>query len=152
MRCHKVRCIDDALHLADEWGVAVTFGQPVGRGASDRRRGEYHHAAQRITIRPGMTSKQTLCTLTHELAHAFYGDQTSNSDIEARAWNWAARALVEPKRYAEAESLVGSHPGALAIELDVTVPVITAWQRLHLIPIRDANGIDHNVSKSKVFG
>lgn len=128
-RRFSIRSIDDALRLADEWGITVQWWMPTSQGASDRRRGEYHHDSKQITIRPGMTAKQVLCTLTHELAHAYYGDGISSPSREARAWDWAARVLVDPDAYAHAEQVVGPHPGALAVELSVTVPVIVAWQR-----------------------
>lgn len=106
-RRFSIRSIDDALRLADEWGAALQWGELTGCGASDRRRGEYHHDSRQIIVRPGMTGKQTLCTLAHELGHAYYGDHTSSSGVETRAWGWAARALIDPDRYARAERLVG---------------------------------------------
>lgn len=94
-------------------------------------RGCYDHANQTITLAPGLTRAQATSTLAHELGHAHYSDDATTPGREARAWQYAARLLITSDEYEAAERAVGCHPGALAVELGVTVPVIIAWRQLH---------------------
>ena len=63
-------------------------------------------------------------TLAHECGHAFHGhDWTRDHDRERderQADQYAARLLISVDDYADAETLVGEHPGAIARELGVT--------------------------------
>lgn len=49
---------------------------------------------------------------------------------ERQANEWAARLLISPGAYAEAESIRGPHPPSLAFEIGVTIELIHAFQRL----------------------
>ena len=69
--------------------------------------------------------------LAHEYAHFVYDDGCSSAAHERRAWEHAARMLITPADYARAERLVGSHPNAIAAELDLTSVVVRAWRRQH---------------------
>lgn len=120
----------DALHaLAERLGVHIQWhtGGPKGLWVSTHRI---------ITLREGMGHRKTRCTLAHELGHAVHNDQPAPSDYiynrqEARADRWAAGALITQSTYEEAEALVGSHAGALALELGVTTHIIHTWRELH---------------------
>lgn len=107
-------------------------------------RGELHPAdaagwfprSHRVLYRTGLSYTETLCAVAHELGHAYHGDDYAEDHLrdarqEARADRWAVRALITQRDYAEAEQLVGSHPGALAVELGVTVEYIHIWRGLH---------------------
>lgn len=107
-------------------------------------RGELHPAdlagwfprSRRVLYRDGLSYTETLCAVAHELGHAYHGDEYADDHLrgtrqEARADRWAARALITAKAYEQAEALVGSHPGALAVELCVTVEYIHIWRDLH---------------------
>ena len=86
---------------------------------------------QSIWLRPDLTDAETRSILAHELGHAplaHAGPQPAWA--EARAWRHAARLLVTDDVYAAAEAEHGPHFGALAVALDVTRDVITAYQAL----------------------
>jgi len=63
-------------------------------------------------------------TLAHELGHWHHGHDWTRDHDEARderqADQYAARLLISADAYADAESQVGEHLGALARELGVT--------------------------------
>lgn len=62
--------------------------------------------------------------LAHECGHAHHGHDWTREHDKARdeleADRYAARLLVSMDAYAEAEALVGCHPGAISRELRVT--------------------------------
>lgn len=80
-----------------------------------------------IIIRHGMSERRTVSTLAHELAHHHYGDTYCSPAVNRRAWRWAARFLIQPHEYADAENHHHS-PGAIAQHLGVTLDVIHALQ------------------------
>lgn len=82
-----------------------------------------------ITIRTGMDDAQTLCSLAHELGHAFYGHPPGHYGLhEVQADRFAARLLVSPVEYAAVEHIYGHHPARIAHELGVTVHIVETWQ------------------------
>lgn len=92
--------------------------------------------SRRILYNPHMSYQETICAVAHELGHAYYDDTCSDGTLrhlrqEARADRWAVRALITARAYEDAEHLVGSHPGALADELSVTVEYIKIWRDLY---------------------
>lgn len=104
-------------------------------------RGELHEEdiagffprSRRALYRLGMPYAETVCAVAHELGHAHYGDGISVDVVrdvrqERRADRWAARLLISEADYRMAEVLVGSHAGALAAELGVTVEFINIWR------------------------
>lgn len=94
-----------------------------------RRRGEYRDDEQVIRLNTSLTRDQATATLAHELGHAMFGDRCSTAAGERRAWEYGAALIVSPREYAHAESMVGCHPAALALELGVTPRLIEAWRR-----------------------
>lgn len=94
-----------------------------------RVRGHCLAREDRIILNRQLTFVQAASTGMHEFAHWSFGDLVSTPAAERRAWEYGASLLVEPAEYARAESIVGSDPRALALELDVTVRVIEAWRR-----------------------
>lgn len=92
------------------------------------RRGKCQVSSGIIVLNPRMTLAQAAATLSHEASHWAFGDRYSTPRIERRAWQYGAALLIEPWEYAAAESLVGCHPAALAIELGVTPRLIEAWR------------------------
>lgn len=92
--------------------------------------------SRRVLYAPDLAYAEALCAVAHELGHAYHQDDYADDHLrdarqEARADRWAVRVLVTQKAYAEAEQLVGSHPGALALELGVTVEYVHIWRDLH---------------------
>lgn len=116
------------LRLADEQRLRV-----VERPG--RTRGGFDPSTRTIRLSPGMTRRTTRSVLAHELGHAQLGHIPPTSAAiraqqERRADEWAARRLISPLAYAEAEKLRGPHLASLAFELEVTVELVTAFQRL----------------------
>lgn len=107
-------------------------------------KGELHPAdaagwfprSRRVLYREGLPYVEQLCAVAHELGHAYYEDDYAEDHLrdsrqEVRADRWAARVLISGSAYMAAEALVGSHPGALASELGVTVEFIHIWRGLY---------------------
>lgn len=92
--------------------------------------------SRRVLYRLGMSFSETICAIAHELGHAAFGDEYSedllrDSRQEVRADRWAVGVLISKSAYEHAERIVGSHSGALAAELDVTVEFVDIWKSLH---------------------
>lgn len=98
-------------------------------GAIGRRHGQYELQADRITLNWLLTRRQAISALAHELGHQAFGDSCSTPPVEERADEYAASMLITPTMYRRAEELVGSHCGALAVELEVTPRLVEAWRR-----------------------
>lgn len=91
-----------------------------------------------ILLAPGLHPVEQRCTLAHELGHATHGHHAGASGWlharqERQADQFAATLLISPIEYELAERLYGHAPGLLARELDVTVNIVTTWQRLNAI-------------------
>lgn len=110
-------------HCAD-LGIGVEW-QDLG----SRRRGEYHWTGDRIVLSLRLNRRQATATLAHELGHQHFGDRCTTTAGERRAWEYGAALLISPAEYRRAETLVGHHLSALAIELEVTPKLIEAWRR-----------------------
>lgn len=93
------------------------------------RRAEYRHGANLIRLSLLMTRRQAIGALAHEAGHHAFGDTCSTPATERRADEYAAAFLITPAEYRAAESVVGHHVNALAIELEVTPRIIKAWRR-----------------------
>lgn len=120
--------MDQLFRLIEEHGLRVI----ESRG---RTPGGFDPHSRTIRIAPGMSERTTRSVLAHELAHAVLGHLPRTSRItregqELRADEWAARLLITPAAYAAAEATRGPHPSSLAFELDVTVELVFAFQRL----------------------
>jgi hypothetical protein len=120
---------DELLDTLDLLGVRVTIVD-----LPPDRDGEYEHGLRIVRLRPGMARRLHRSVLAHECAHAVYGDVPLRDPHhaerqETRADEWAARTLVSVDDYARAESIHDGHVDAMALELDVTVDLIRAFQR-----------------------
>jgi len=120
--------MEQLLRLVEQHGLRLV----ERRGSS---RGGFEPATATIRIDPGMSSRATCSVLAHELAHAVLGHVPTSDDAvrdrqEHRADEWAARLLITPRSYADAEELRGAHPASLAFELGVTIEIVLAYQRL----------------------
>lgn len=116
------------LHLADAQRVRV-----VERPG--RTRGGYDPTTRTIRLAPGMSARTTRSVLAHELGHACLGHlpattSATRTQQERQADEWAASRLITPRAYAEAEEVRGPHLASLAFELDVTIELVEAYQRL----------------------
>jgi Zn-dependent peptidase ImmA (M78 family) len=117
------------LDLAWERGLTVEWDPRLG----DYLRGLYDHASRTIILNSRLPVRALRCTLAHELGHAWYGhrwtgDPHADQRAEELADEHGTQLLIAPAEYARAERLVGPEAGALALELDVTVWMVRAWQ------------------------
>lgn len=115
------------LRLAEEHSVRVVERTGETRGGFDP-------TTRTIRVQPGMSARTTRSVLAHELAHAALGHAPATSPAvreqqERQADEWAARLLISPRAYAQAEELRGPHLASLAFELDVTIELVVAYQR-----------------------
>ncbi|MBO9625280.1 MAG: ImmA/IrrE family metallo-endopeptidase [Microbacterium sp.] len=122
--------MDQLLRLAEEHGLHIVERAGRTRGGFDPR-------SRTIRLDPGMSARTTRSVLAHELAHAVLGHTPTSQPTlrerqERHADEWAARLLITPAGYARAETVRGEHAPSLAFELDVTVELVLAFQRLLL--------------------
>ncbi|MDO5373507.1 MAG: ImmA/IrrE family metallo-endopeptidase [Corynebacterium glutamicum] len=95
--------------------------------------GMYLHHRRVILLRKNLDYWKRRSVLAHELAHAFYRDEThGDTRLEKRANEYAALLLISKDEYRAAELLHGPHPGAIAHELGVTPDVINTWRDIHM--------------------
>lgn len=84
-----------------------------------------------IYLRRGMSERQALPAVLHEREHWRAGHEGHQPLlVEERIRRLVACQIIDPGDYAAAERLVGNLSGALAVELDTTVPVVDAYQRV----------------------
>lgn len=122
--------IEDLIELASRLDVRVAWVRldgEAGRWVPDR---------SMILLDSRLVAREEVCTLAHELGHAFHRHPASGSsgpraDVEAQADEYAAMLLISAEDYRRAEVEVGcSHPGALAEVLDVDARIVEARQRI----------------------
>lgn len=119
--------IYDALDALD---VQVKYAElPADRD------GEYIHRRRLIRLQRGMAQRLHRSVLAHETAHAVFADVPSrfgpvNGKQERRADEWAALRLIDIDEYKHAEAIHHGHVEAMAVELNVTVDLVEAFQRI----------------------
>lgn len=122
--------MEDLLQYAAGLGLRVQF-RDLGRV----RNGEIHSSGL-VIINDRRSMAQQRVTLAHECGHHVHGhDWTSAHDRardEREADTYAARLLITPEAFAEAESLVGCRDAALARELHVEPKHIVLWRESYL--------------------
>jgi hypothetical protein len=101
------------------------------------RDGEYIHRRRLIRLQEGMPERLHRSVLAHECAHAVFEDVPSkfgpvNAKQERRADEWAALRLMSIEAYRHAETLHQGHVEAMAVELNVIVDLVEAFQRILL--------------------
>lgn len=113
----------------------IAVARDLGLQVVERKgptRGGYHDGHKLIRINPGQSWRVTRSYLAHEVGHAVFRDTPSpygpvRMKQERRAWAWAARYLITPEAFAEAEHARGGHAPAMAYDLGVTVELIDAF-------------------------
>lgn len=118
--------MDDLLAQVHAMGLHVKFDK-LGR-----RHGEIHSSGL-IIINEERSVKAMRITLAHEAGHAYHGHDwtVARHDVlrdERQAKTFAARLLVSPEAYRDAEREVGTDPRHLARRLDVTAELIELWR------------------------
>lgn len=123
----------ELVAIAEDHGVDVVI---TAKWLKPWELGGWFPQYKRIHVRPGMGPINHLCTLAHEIGHAVLGHFSQpppwlHDRQERAADEWAAKKLIPLENYEEAENLVGSHDGALAKELGVTVGYINTWRSIY---------------------
>lgn len=100
-------------------------------------KGRWYSDTRTISLRKHLHPIAYRCTLAHELGHAICGH-----DGKAEGWFkerqeheadvWAANLLIEQADYMDAELIHSSSPGAIALELGVTVHFVEIWRATHI--------------------
>lgn len=122
------------MDCCDEHGLRVRWAD-----LGPTRYGQYRSSLRLIELNQHCNLRQLVPALAHEFAHFIYDDECSTPANERRAWEHAARMLISAEEYARAECIVGSHPNAIASELDLTPVLVDAWRRQHRAA-READG------------
>lgn len=120
--------LHDLLKLAEDLGLTVIERRGLKLGG-------YHHGSTSIRLNPDLPRRVARSVLAHEIAHHVFGDVPTvygpaRAKQERRADEWAALHLIDPHRFAEVEKIRGNHPASIAYDLDVTVELVTAFQRV----------------------
>lgn len=99
--------------------------------------GYYDHEHKIIYISDRLPARWRVATLAHEYHHHLRGHTGPQPQhVEDSVDEAAAKMIIDPDAYARAETAVGSHPGALAVELDTPKWIVEAWQRILARSIR----------------
>ena len=116
--------------------LAATHGITITTHTGGEK-GRWYSNTRTISIRRDLGWVNSRCTLAHELGHAFCGH-----DSKAEGWfkerqeheadTWAANLLIEQADYMDAELIHSSSPGAIALELGVTVHFVEIWRATHI--------------------
>ena len=114
----------ELIHIATCMGIRVHFAHIDN---APELNGYFLPRRRIIVIRITLTPVEKRSVLAHELAHAYYGDACSDGPEERRAQRHAAMLLITPEAYAAAEA-IDPHPAAIAEELGVTLPIVTAYR------------------------
>ena len=115
--------------------LAATHGITITTHTGGEK-GRWYSNTRTISIRRDLGWVNARCTLAHELGHAICGH-----DSKAEGWfkerqeheadTWAANLLIGQDEYMDAELIHGSCPGAIALELDVTIHLVNIWASHH---------------------
>lgn len=118
------------LERADRLGVRVEDDHTGRLHAGDL--GGWFPDEKLIVLCPTLGPINRVHTLGHELGHATYGDPAGHHPRhEHRADLFAAQLLIDPRQYAELETIYEGHTGAIAAEMGVTVSLLTTWKDHH---------------------
>lgn len=96
--------------------------------------GCYYDALGLIVLHDKLNARQRLCTLCHELIHARHHDPGYGSQYgikcERRCRRETALALISPVDYGIAETVYEGNTWMMAVELGVTVQVLSDYRQL----------------------
>nr|WP_240921360.1 ImmA/IrrE family metallo-endopeptidase [Microbacterium excoecariae] len=99
--------------------------------------GDFQPSTGRLRLQEGLPHRIERSVLAHELAHVIYGDTpTPFGPVawkqERRADEWAALRLISKEDYKLAELVRDGHAPAMAHDLDVSLDLVRAYQRVLL--------------------
>lgn len=118
--------LDELISVVEATGFTVAWG------AFRQSNGGYHSPTRTIWLDQTLdhTPRRAVSVLAHEFAHALEGhDGIQPRAIERRCDEIAARILIDPEAYAEAERLHGYNKAAIAEELGVASFIVSAYRR-----------------------
>lgn len=122
----------DVIDHAASLGLGVKF-EELGRRTAEIR------ANRVILVNKRRVPSIQRMAIAHECGHWFHGhDWTRDHDRprdERQADVYAARLLISPAEYRDAERVAGPHVGALARELNVTVLLVNLWRESYLAEV-----------------
>ncbi|GAA6123991.1 hypothetical protein BPY_20990 [Bifidobacterium psychraerophilum] len=121
--------VEDLLRHAEQLGVKLVE-HPLPKGYC----GFYLHPQRIICLDSGLSQRQYLCTLQHELIHAEFRDDgcSPTGKPELRARRETASRLIDLREYAACENEYSNDLFHIALELDVTKQVIEDYRELVL--------------------
>lgn len=127
---------DAALKFFYDTIEAMGYRVEFGEMPSDRD-GETIHERKLVRIQWNLSPRPYRATVGHECAHVVFQDRPSrfgpvHAKQERRADEWAAMRLVSIDEYRDAEHRYDGNVEAMAIDLNVTVDIIEALQRVLL--------------------
>lgn len=120
------------------WGMLDSMGVDVEyTDLPNDRDGEYLHDHSLIRLQRDMPTRLHRSVLAHECAHAVFADVPSmfgpvNRKQERRADEWAALRLISVDQYKRSEALHHGRADAMAVEMNVTLRLVEAYQRVLL--------------------
>lgn len=119
--------LDDLITVVEATGFTVHWAQ------LSRSSGYYDATTKTIWLANSLdsTPRFAISVLAHEFAHALEGhDGPQPMAVERRCDEIAARIIIDPEAYAEAERLHGGYnKAALAEELGVASFIVSAYRR-----------------------
>ncbi len=118
------------------WNLATDLGLTVVERRGVHRSG-YRPGDNTIHLTPGMRGRVLRSVLAHEIAHHVLGHHPTDfgpirKRQEAEANRWAARHLITPEAYAEAERDRDGHLPSMAFDLNVSDELV-AIDRQYLL-------------------
>lgn len=92
--------------------------------------GYYAHEAKTVVLDVNLSPRELLTVLAHEVGHAVYGhDRADVPFFERAADQWAARALIDPERWAD-HVTVSESTEWLAQCFGVKEEVVTTYKQI----------------------
>jgi len=125
--------VKDLIAHAAQLGVSVHVAHIDGP-----QRGFYDSERKIVVYDFDLTPIERVCVLAHELGHAFYDHQCrGNASAEDDADYYAARLLIDPEAYAEAERFDPAQ-AAIADALGVEERLVWVFERRALTRVQGA--------------
>lgn len=121
--------MEDLIEHASRIGLRIKYAD-LGRRTAEL------HSSGLVFVNPHRALVLQRAAVAHECGHWVHGhDWTRDHDRardERQADEYAARLLITPAGYAEAERVAGEHVGAIARELGVTARLVELWRDSYL--------------------
>ncbi|MBS6101793.1 MAG: hypothetical protein KH751_04160 [Actinomyces sp.] len=137
----------NAPTLDDMLGHAASLGITVCRAKLKGALGLWDAKTRHIWIDSRLTDSAATPVLAHELLHVQRGDNGHQKpDVEQAIDAHVAFLMVDPKAYAQAESLYETDTSAIAEELNLPEWVISAYERTCMENLKSA----HTLSKLRI--